>query len=49
MMGRLSRPRRVLSSCQDFSKALDGRAGYNVDTINIADRRIKHYSLLQAK
>jgi hypothetical protein len=41
----LSRPRRVLSRCQDFSKAYGGRPRPKNDTINIADRKIKHHSL----
>jgi hypothetical protein len=41
----LSRPRRVLSRCQDFSKALGARPRSKNDTIDIADRKIKHHSL----
>ena len=48
MMAGSSRPRRVLSHCQDFSKALLGGrprvTRSKNDTINIADRKIKHYS-----
>jgi hypothetical protein len=45
MIAALSRTRRVLSRCQDFSKALGGRPRVTRpknDTITIADRKIKH-------
>jgi hypothetical protein len=43
MMSGLSRRRRVLSRFQDFSKVLGGRPRTKNDTIDIADRKIKHY------
>jgi len=43
--GGLSRPRRVLLRCQDFSKPFGWSAKIQDDTINTADRKIKHHYL----